>query len=697
MSAARSRLLQLTAAAFWLLSMFAAQTAVAQTPVQVSSPDGEIVVTVSDDSGNAQYKIDYRGEQLIAPSRLGMRFKDQEGFETNFEIVASEVASADETWEQPWGERRFVRDHHNELYVKFRAIDNPDRRFAVRFRLFDDGVGFRYEIGKQKKLGKVEITDELTQFSVGENTTSWSIPSGEFNRYEYIYSETPAGQVQDAHTPITFKKSSGVHFSIHEAALVNYSGMSLQRLRPGTFKAQLSRWSDGVLVKTKTPFVTPWRTIQISPDAKGLLNSDLILNLNEPNKLGDVSWVEPAKYVGIWWEMHIRDASWGMKPLHGATNENVKRYIDFAARNGFKGILVEGWNVGWDDNWFGNGKVFSFTTTYPDFDLAALAAYAEERGVRIIGHHETGGAATHYERQMEDAFALYEANGVRTVKTGYVADAGGIQRIDDKGVERFEWHDSQFMVNHHLNVVKAAAKYKIAINPHEPIKDTGLRRTYPNWIAREGARGQEFNAWGTPPNPPEHTAILPFTRMLAGPMDFTPGIFDLEPNKKPPVRDDMQRSDPSNRPQTTLAKQLALYIVLYSPIQMAADLPENYEKRPDAFQFIKDVPTDWEESIAIAGEIGDFVAFARKDRNSDDWYLGALTDEDTRELEISLDFLNQGQAYVAEIYRDGDNADWKTRPYDMIIEQRTVTADEIMTLPLAASGGAAVRFYPTSR
>ena len=676
-----------------LISLFAAQSLAAERIIV--SPDGDIVLTVSDDGGRAAYKVDFRDSQVVAPSRLGLLFKDTQGFDRGLEIAGSETTSADETWEQPWGERRFVRDHHNELAVEFVSTDGPQRRMTVRFRVFDDGVGFRYEVDKQKLFGKsVFITDELTQFAVGTGVTAWWIPSGEFNRYEYIYEQSPAGDVQDAHTPITFKNEDGVHLSIHEAALVDYSGMSLQRQRPGTFKASLSLRSDGVRVKTSAPFVTPWRTIQISPDAKGLLNSDLILNLNEPNKLGDVSWVETGKYVGIWWAMHIRDRTWGRDGIHGATTEETKRYIDFAAEHGFIGVLVEGWNIGWDGDWFNNGALFSFTESYPDFDLKEVTGYALSKGVRLIGHHETSGDITNYESQLEDALDLYKANGVRMVKTGYVADAGQIERIDKNGIKRYEWHDGQTMVDHHLRVVKEAAKRNISINTHEPVKDTGLRRTYPNWITREGARGQEFNAWGSPPNPPEHTTILPFTRMLAGPMDFTPGIFDLEPNKRPPVREDMQRSDPRNRPQTTLAKQLALYVVLYSPIQMAADLPDNYEKRMDAFQFIKDVPTDWEESAALNGEVGDFVTLVRKARGGEDWYLGAVTDEDTRTLEISLEFLDADKSYVATIYCDGPDAHWKSNPYDIKIYEREVSAGETLRLPLAASGGAAIRFTP---
>jgi alpha-glucosidase len=660
----------------------------------VSSPDGRITVTVSDEGGRATYEIAYDGETVMPAARLGLLFDQHHGFDKDLEFAGvAETASSDETWEQPWGERRLVRDNHKQLTVTFGAKSGPARHMRVTFRVFDTGVGFRYHVPQQDAFqGNLRITDELTQFNIGPDAQAWWIPSRQFNRYEYLYRTGTAAKVDDAHTPVTFRQPSGLHISIHEAALVDYASMSLLALRPGSFEAALRPGSDGIKVHTKAPFTSPWRTIQIAPKATGLINSDIILNLNEPNKLGDVSWVEPGKYVGIWWAMHIRERTWGNDGIHGANNADTRRYIDFAAQHGFKGVLVEGWNVGWDGDWFNNGELFSFTEAYPDFDLPALNAYAMSKGVRIIGHHETSANVANYEAQMEAAFDLYEKVGVRQVKTGYVADAGDVVRFDENGIRTYEWHDSQFQVGHHLRVVEAAAKRKISINPHEPVKDTGLRRTYPNWMTREGARGMEFNAWGSPPNPPEHEATLAFTRMLAGPMDFTPGIFNLHPNEKPPVREDMPRGDPSNRPQTTLAKQLALYVVLYSPLQMAADLPEHYEERMDAFQFIKDVPADWEESIALAGEVGEYIAIARQGRGSSDWFLGALTDATPRQVTVTLDFLEPGRSYTAQFYRDGPDADWDTNPYDIVIESRTVKAGETMTLPLASSGGAAVRF-----
>ncbi len=660
--------------------------------LQATSPDGAITLTVSDERGLATYSVSYGDDQVIAASKLGMLFRDHHGFDRDLTISGSTTTSRDETWEQPWGERRLVRDQHSELAVTFAAQTGPARNITVRFRIFDTGLGFRYELAEQEAFsGDINIIDELTQFGVGEQTMTWYTPSDEFNRYEYIYRTGAAGKVDDAHTPVTFRNPAGIHFSIHEAALVNYSGMSLEALRPGSFEARLRPWSDGIRVKTSAPFKTPWRTIQIAPDAVGLINSDIILNLNETNAMGDVSWVEPGKYVGIWWAMHIRERTWGNDGIHGATTEETKRYIDFAAEHGFAGVLVEGWNIGWDGDWFNNGALFKFTESYPDFDIEEVGRYARSKGVRLIGHHETSADVSNYESQMEAAFDLYQSVGVAQVKTGYVADAGDISRIDENGIQKFEWHDSQFMVDHHLRVVEAAAKRQISINAHEPVKDTGLRRTYPNWMTREGARGMEFNAWGTPPNPTEHISTLAFTRMLAGPMDYTPGIFDLKPNERPPVREDMRRGDPSNRPQTTLAKQLALYVVLYSPLQMAADLPENYEKRMDAFQFIKDVPADWEESIALAGEVGEYVAIARQERGGTDWFLGAVTDGTPRTIEVTLDFLEPGKTYTAQFYRDGEDAHWETNPYSIVIEARDVKGGETISLPLASSGGAAVR------
>ena len=648
--------------------------------LQINSPDTRIAVEVgTNGNGTPTYSVRYRGKIVIDESRLGIRFRDHEGLDSGFRIIASERARSDSVWRQPWGERRRVRDHYNELLVRFRA-GKPDREFNLRIRVHDDGIGFRYEVPEQRYYGDVAIVDEITEFHLPGDATAWWIPGFGWNRHEYNYKRTLARDIQFANTPITLRTAEGIHLSIHEAALVDYAGFVLDHRRDGIFKTNLTPWSDGIRVKTRSPFVTPWRTIQIAPNATGLLNSDLLLNLNEPNKLGDVSWVEPGKYVGIWWAMHIGERTFGSGPDHGATTEEAKRYIDFAARHGFDGVLVEGWNTGWDGSWFHNGAIFNFTESHPDFDIEAVTDHGRNMGVRLIGHHETSGHITNYENQMVDAYDLYESVGVRQIKTGYVADGGGLKRIDED-VLKYEWHDGQFSSNHHIKVLQEAAKRKISINTHEPIKDTGLRRTYPNWISREGARGQEFNAWGDPVNPPDHNVTLAYTRMLSGPMDFTPGIFNLSN-----TRDGVEY-----RVKSTLTHQLALYVVLYSPIQMAADLPRHYEARPDAFQFIKDVPTDWEESIALSGEVGDFVVFARKERGGQDWYLGAIAGERPRSVDVPLSFLSPDRRYTAIIYRDGDNAHWESDPYDYVIEQRPVRSTDNLALRLAAGGGTAIR------
>ena len=650
----------------------------------LSSPEGTLKVTVTlNEEGRPGYAIDRRGLPVIAESRLGFLLTDAPKLERDFRLAGSAERSVDETWEQHWGERRYVRNRYRELRVKFTEKTRLARRMDIVFRAYDDGVGFRYEFPEQPNLSNVTIADELTEFAIVEPATAWWIPAGEWNRYEYLYRRTPLAELGQTHTPLTIRSASGLHVALHEAALVDYSSMWLRRVDGQRLKATLSPSSDGARVRRQAPFATPWRTLQIAADAGGLYMSDLILNLNEPNVLGDVSWFRPFKYVGIWWSLHLDTESWASGPKHGATTANARRYIDFAAANGFRGVLIEGWNRGWDGDWFADGSDFSFTEPYPDFDLEAVAAYARERGVRLVGHHETSGNIAHYEPQLPAALDLYERLGIDSVKTGYVADAGGIQARGADGKIRFEWHDGQVMSRHHLKVVTEAAKRRIAINPHEPIKDTGLRRTYPNWVAREGARGMEYNAWGDPPNPPEHEANLVFTRMLAGPMDFTPGVLSLTGRG-------------GQRIQSTIAKQLALYVVIYSPIQMAADLPENYARHPGPFQFIRDVPADWADTRVLNGEVGDFATIARKDRNSNDWYVGSVTDENARVISVPLDFLDAGRSYQATIYRDGDDADWKTRADAIVIEKRPAKRGDVWPLRLAPGGGLAIRFAAMS-
>jgi alpha-glucosidase len=654
-----------------------------QVVASANSPSGtlHVDVTLSPD-GRVGYMVSRLGNPVIADSRLGFLFTDAPEMLRNFAFAGKSQRSFDDRWEQPWGEYRTVRNRYNELTVSFDEKNWDKRRMTVVFRIFDDGVGFRYELPQQAKLRHADIADELTEFNIAEPGEAWWDSAFEWNREEYVYSRTPIEQIGTAQTPLTVRTASGLHLSFHEAALVDYSAMNLRRVGGRTLKAVLTPASAGPKVIRDTPFATPWRVIMIAPDAPSLYRSaQIILNLNEPNRLGDVSWFKPMKYVGIWWDMHLDRKTWNSGPKHGATTEYTKRMIDFAAKNGFGGVLVEGWNKGWDSDWFGQGDAFSFTEPYPDFDIAELARYAKSKGVGLIGHHETAGNIANYEKQLGPALDLYQRLGIHAVKTGYVADAGGIQALGPDGKIHFEWHEGQVMVNHHLKVVTAAAKRHIAVNPHEPVKDTGLRRTYPNWVSREGQRGMEYNAWGEPKNPPEHEANLVFTRLIGGPMDFTPGILSLAGKN-------------NTRILSTLAKQLALYVVIYSPIQMAPDLIENYEANPQTFKFIKDVAVDWDDTRMLAGEVGDLAVFARKARGSDQWFVGAVGDEQERRFDVALHFLQTGRSYRAEIYRDGDDADYRTNPRSIAIEQKTVTAKDRLAIRLAPGGGAAIRFVP---
>ncbi len=671
------------------LVVVACLTPVAQaaTVATTSSPDGRLKVELDlNGEGRLAYRIARKGQPLVSDSRLGFIFADDRQLLRNLKLYAQASRSFDETWEQPWGERRFVRNHYNELRATLVESDRDHRRFDVVFRVYDDGVGFRYEVPKQPALEQVRIQQELTEFVIARPATAWWIPALEWNREEYLYHHTPLQEVGVAQTPITLRTDDGLHVSIHEAALVDYAGMNLMRGEGGKLRALLTPGTGGAPVVRRTPFNTPWRTLQVADRAGGLVESNLILNLNEPNKLGDVSWFKPHKYVGVWWSLHLDKETWATGKRHGATTQNTRRYIDFAAANGFRGVLVEGWNPGWDGDWFANGWDFDFRKPTADYDLHGLAAYAKSKGVHLVGHHETGCAVSHYERQMDQAFALFRKLGIDAVKTGYVCDAGQIERQDvTNGPVLREWHEGQWMSGHHLRVLEAAAKHQVAINAHEPIKDTGLRRTYPNWIAREGARGQEFNAWGDPPNPPEHEVTLVFTRMLAGPMDYTPGVVSLTGKNGLEL-------------QSTLARQLALYVALYSPIQMAADLPEHYAEHPDAFQFIKDVAVDWDESHVLAGEVGEFVAIARKQRGSPQWFIGTINDRNPRDVSLQLDFLDPGKRYRAEIYRDGVGADWKgAARFRFVREAREVRRGDAMAVWLAGGGGAAIRFVPLER
>lgn len=659
----------------------------------VASPDGRIVVTTdTDGEGIPFYEVALAGKPLIARSQIAFNFTDEDPLRRGLKLESEARAEADSRWQQPWGERQWVRDHHNELSVTFAETRANPRRFTVRFRVFDNGVGFRSEFAARVDKPETRIAEELTEFviaparAIGE-ATAWWIQAGDWNRYEQLYAKTPIEGISMAHTPVTMRLEDGTHLALHEAALVDYSGMWLQRLQGRRFRAHLAPSSRGAKVVRRGAFTTPWRAIRIAPDAAGLVENDLELNLNEPNKLGDVGWFKPAKYIGIWWGMISGKWSWAQGPRHGATTARTKQYIDFAARHGFRGVLVEGWNVGWDGNWFGNGRDYSFTKAYPDFDLTGLAAYARKKGVHLIGHHETGGNIAVYERQLADAMKLYGGLGVDVVKTGYVADAGGIIACNADisqpcGAQVMEWHDGQRQVQHHLRVVEEAAKNRIAVNPHEPVKDTGLRRTYPNWVAREGARGQEYNAWAPFNNPPDHEPTLVYTRMLAGPMDYTPGVLSVTGGNGVPMA-------------STVAKQLGLYLAIYSPIQMAADFIESLAAHPRELEFIKAVPADWAESHLIAGEVGDYAIFARKDRNSADWYVGGINDATPREVTIRFDFLDPGKSYRATIWKDGEGATYETEARHRIAyDSRVVRKGDTMALWLAPAGGAAIRLQP---
>lgn len=674
--------------AFLLGLLMLSAPAVAQETVSAGSPDGTIRVTVGvTGEGRAYYNVTRRGEALISDSRLGFLFTNAFAFDRSVAIASHTTSSADNRWELPWGERRHMRDHHNELAVTLRqnplagsALIPAAREIIVRFRVFNDGVGFRYEF--PGAWGTVRIQDELTEFSVARPGTAWWIIGGDWNRYEQMYQRTAIDAVSTAHTPITMRLDNGTHLSFHEAALVDYAGMWLRRTEGQRFRGTLSpSGSSNARVTRAAPFPTPWRTMRIADSAAGLVESDLELHLNEPNALGDVSWVRPFKYIGIWWDMHLDNWTWGTGPRHGATTANTRRYIDFAARHGFRGVLVEGWNIGWDGHWFGTGDAFSYTQPTPDFDLEGLAAYGRQRGVRLIGHHETGANIFDYERQLDDAMALYGRLGIDSVKTGYVADAGGVVAgRNADGSLQMEWHDGQVMSRHHLRVVMAAARNRVMVNPHEPIKDTGLRRTYPNWVSREGARGAEYDAWGSPGNGVAHVPTLIYTRMLAGPMDYTPGVLSLQGRGGRAI-------------DSTLARQLAYYLTIYSPIQMAADTIENLERYPRELAFISQVPADWSDSRLVAGEIGEFAVFARKDRASDDWYLGGVTDGAARPFSTTLEFLEPGRRYVATVYRDGPGADYRTDArHSITIEERRVRRGDRMELPMAPGGGFAVRF-----
>jgi hypothetical protein len=674
----------------------------------IQSPSNKITLNFKlAENGQPIYSVNYKDKAVIKESALGIKLKEKQALDVHFEMITSKKATFNETWQPVLGEQANIVNKYNEVTVAL-IQKETNVKMNIIFRVFDEGVAFRYDFPRQKELNYFIISDEHTQFNLSDNHKVFWIP-GDFDSNEYEYNETKLSEIDNTkinmnngigvksipgkymvQTPLMMKAPAGLYLNIFEAAVVNYPVMHLN-VDVNTYKltSELVPNAIGDKAYLQTPCVSPWRTIMVSDDARDIVSSKMILNLNEPSKLEDTSWIKPMKYVGIWWEMHVGKSTWDYagsqnatnfadapkaSGKHGATTENTKRYIDFAAKNGFDGVLVEGWNVGWED-WNGNWKeeVFDFTTPYPDFDIAAISAYAKSKNVKMIMHHETSGSVANYERHLDRAFDLMRKYDYPAVKTGYVG----------KIIPRGEFHDGQTMVNHFNFVARRAADYKLMVNSHESSHPTGYSRTYPNYVAAESARGNEFNAWSVG-NPPMHETILPFTRLLGGPMDYTPGIFEIKMN--------YYDKNKTEQVHTTLAKQLALYVTMYSPIQMAADLPENYEKYPDAFQFIKDVAADWDESKYLQAEPGDYLTIARKAKGKESWFLGAITDENARKTELALSFLTIGKKYKATIYEDAKDADWKTNPIAYRIRTIEVTSKSKITLNLAPGGGTAIAF-----
>ena len=682
--------------------------------VTQSSPNGNFLLTVDvTEEGIPYYTLDYKNNPVVEPSKLGLSGNEAE-FLSGFDIIGAETSSFDETWQPVWGEYSDIRDHHNELAVTFK--DKEGKQMTVRFRLFDDGLGFRYELPLQNDVPYLALMDEMTEFSFTGDHTVFAIP-GDYDTDEFLFSETSISGLPEAmekyrgrhsesqrvegdattvQTPLLIKTNdkTPLYINVHEAALKGYPAMLLDvDTENAVMKSHLTPDRLGVRGYLQFPFETPWRTLIISDDARDILASQLIYNLNEPSVIEDTSWIKPMKFVGVWWEMFTgREKTWAYsddrsaKPgvtdytkltpngRHPANTENVKKYIDFAAKHGIDGVLVEGWNEGWED-WasYRKNRQFLFDKPYPDFDLPYLRDYAKEKGVKLIMHHETAANAADYERQLDTAFKFMKDNGYDAVKTGYV---GAI-------IPRSEHHSSQWMVDHVNYVAQKAADYKIMVDSHEAPRPTGMMRTYPNWVAQESARGGEFESMGG--NPPSHTTILPFTRLKGGPMDYTPGLFE--------TRLSTYGEGKTDQAGTTLARQLALYLTMPSPIQMAADLPENYERFPDAFTFIEQVPVEWSDSKYLEAEPGRYITVARKDKNSEDWYVGAITNENARTAMIDLSFLPRGEEFVATIYEDAPDADWKENPQAYRIRDVKVNSKTQLKQRLAPGGGAAIRIH----
>ena len=689
-----------------LMSILAMHWAVAQ---QQTSPDGNVVLSFSlKADGTPAYKMTYKGKPVINESTLGFTLKKDEPLTNHFKVVSDSKSTFKETWKPVWGEEKEILNHYNELLVQLKQ-DKTNRLMNIRFRVYNEGVGFRYEFPTQKELTYFVIAEENTQFAMTGDHTAWWIP-GDYDTQEYDYNESKLSEIRGlmkqsmtdnvsqyvfsptgVQTSLMMKTKDGLYINLHEAALVDYALMNLNLDdKMFIFQSWLTPDAKGDKGYLYTPTKSPWRTVMVSDDARNILASRLILNLNDPCALADTSWIKPVKYIGVWWEMITGKSSWAytddlptikldevdytkVKPngTHAANNDKVRHYIDFAAKHGFDQVLVEGWNIGWED-WFGHRKdyVFDFVTPYPDFDIKALNDYAHAKGVKLMMHHETSGSTRNYERHMKAAYELMNKYGYNSVKSGYVGDILPIG----------EHHYSQSTINHYLYAIKEAAKHKIMLNAHEAVRPTGLCRTYPNLIGNESARGTEYEAFGG--NKPFHTTILPFTRLQGGPMDYTPGILETE----------VKNVNPNNTSQvrSTLAKQLALYVTMYSPLQMAADLPENYERFADAFQFIKDVPVDWQESVYLEAEPGRYITVARKDKHSDNWYIGNTSNENGHTSELLLNFLDKNKKYEATIYADAKNADWQTNPKAYTITKQKVNAKTKLKLTAAKGGGYAI-------
>ena len=677
----------------------------------ILSPSQKISLTFSlSKEGKPTYSVNYKNQLIVKESTLAILLKELPALDANFRIDSIGQKKVNETWQPVLGELSNIKNNFNEMTVAL-SQTSTNRKINIVFRVFDEGVAFRYDFPKQRNLDYFIISDEKTQFNLTGNHKTFWLP-GDFDSQEYPYTESKLSEINTdninknngiglksiagkfvVQSPLMMKSSEGIYINIFEAAVVNYPVMHLDII-PEAFQltSHLVPNAIGDKAYLQTPCVSPWRTIMVSDDARDIVSSKMILNLNEPCKIKDVSFIKPMKFVGVWWEMHVGKSTWDyagsqnaqnaadgkLKPSgkHGATTENTKRYIDFAAKNGFNGVLVEGWNTGWED-WFGNWKenVFDFVTPYPDYNLKEVNDYAKSKGVKMIMHNETSASVANYERHLDRAFNLMKEYGYPAVKTGYVG------RIIPRG----EFHDGQTMVNHYNFVAQRAADFQIMVDSHESSRPTGYSRTFPNYVAAEAARGNEFNAWSVG-NPPMHETILPFTRLLGGPMDYTPGIFEIK----------MSYYDKTKTEQvhTTLAKQLALYLTMYSPVQMAADLPENYERYPDAFQFIKDVAVDWQDSKYLEAEPGDYLTVVRKEKNGERWFLGAITDENARDTEIKLDFLSPNKKYKAIVYQDGTDADWKNNPKSYAIKTIQVTSKSKIKLHLANGGGTAISFQP---